>query len=72
MKHLKRFESFKFNESHATFKTGALIEFRVPNTNKTHIGKVVEIEDTHITVIDEKTNDEIRLPKTEFGPAYEN
>jgi hypothetical protein len=72
MDHLKTFESFKFTESHATFKIGALIEFHVPNTNKTRVGKVVTIDDTHITVIDLKTDDELRLPKKEFGPAYEN
>jgi len=72
MKNLKTFEGFKITESHATFKTGALIEFHVPDTNKNHVGRVVSIDDTHITVLDLKTDEELRLPKKEFGPAYEN
>jgi hypothetical protein len=31
MKHLNNFDGFKFNESHATFKPGSLIEFHIPN-----------------------------------------
>ena len=72
MKHLNNFEGFRFNEGHATFKTGALIEFHVPDTNKNHVGRVITIDDTHITVLDLKTDEELRLPKKEFGPAYEN
>ena len=72
MKYVKTFGSFELNESHATFKTGALIEFHVPDTNKNHVGRVVSIDDTHITVLDLKTDEELRLPKKEFGPAYEN
>jgi hypothetical protein len=70
MKHLNKF--VKFNESHATFKPGALIEFHIPNTGKTHIGRILIIEDNFITVLDLKTDEELRLPRKEFGPAYEN
>jgi hypothetical protein len=66
MKYLKTFES------HATFKPGSLIEFHVPNTGKTHTGRIITIEDDFITVIDLKDDKELRLPKEEFGPAYEN
>lgn len=50
----------------------SLIEFHVPDTNKNHVGRVIAIDDTHITVLDLKTDEELRLPKKEFGPAYEN
>lgn len=72
MRYIKAFEKFEMNESHATFGPGSLIEFHVPDTNKNHVGKVVKIDDTHITVLDLKTEKELRLPKKEFGPSYEN
>jgi len=70
MKHLDKFH--KFNESHASFGPGSLIEFHVPNTGKTHVGRIITIEDDFITVLDLKTDEELRLPKKEFGPSYEN
>ena len=72
MKYVKKFESFELNEGHATLKPGALIEFHVPDTHRNHVGRVVVIDDTHITVIDLKDDKEFRLPKKEFGPTYEN
>lgn len=88
MTYLKTFESFRlnnkqnnevvadkehvFNEAHATLKPGSLIEFHIPDTNKNHVGKITTIDDTHITVIDLKTEEELRLPRKEFGPVYEN
>ena len=72
MKYVKTFGSFELNEGHATFKPGALIEFHVPDTSKNHVGRVIAIDDTHITVLDLKTEEEFRLPKKEFGPSYEN
>ncbi len=85
---LKKFENFRlnnntqievmvdkeevFNEAHATLKPGSLIEFHIPDTNKSHVGKITSLDDTHITVIDLKTDKELRLPRKEFGPAYEN
>jgi hypothetical protein len=66
MKYLKTFEG------HATLKPGALIEFHVPDTNNNHVGRILSMDDTHITVIDLKTDKEHRLPRKEFGPAYEN
>lgn len=62
----------KTYEGHATFKPGSLIEFHVPDTNNNHVGRILSMDDTHITVIDLKTDKEYRLPRKEFGPAYEN
>ena len=72
MKYVKTFEKFELNEGHATFKPGSLIEFHIPNTGKTHTGRIITIEDEYITVLDLKTDEELRLPKEEFGPTYEN
>ena len=66
MRYLKTFES------HATFKPGSLIEFHIPKTGKTHPGRIITIEDDFITFFDLKDDKELRLPKEEFGPAYEN
>jgi len=53
MKYLKTFEG------HATFKPGSLIEFHIPNTGKTHTGRIIMMKN-------------LDYQKKNLDSAYEN
>ena len=70
MKPLLNFESF-INEKYSNVGVGNIIEFPIPGRAITHTGKVISKTSTFLTVVDDKTGEEVKVPISKVGATYE-
>lgn len=66
MKYIKLYEEFNKNE----LRIGSIVEFHVPDKKINHTGKVISFDDETITLIDDKTDEEITLNMKEVVLGY--